>query len=86
MVEVEFILRTSIDRIKSDVAEWALSAERNRLYPMSEVVFQIYGFKYPSDEFARVAPDAADVLRACGFKRIYRKNRRFWVIDSLAGR
>lgn len=82
-MEVEFILRTSIDRIKSDVAEWALSADKNRLYSMSEVVFHIYGVKYPSDEFARVAPDAADVLRACGFKRIYRNNRRFWVMTGV---
>lgn len=83
-MDVRFVLISSVEMIESDVAEWAQTADKNRFYSMSEIVFSIYGFKYPSEEFARVAPTAADALREAGFARVYLKNRRFWVMDKAS--
>lgn len=74
-----FVASTDSDSVVYAVIAWAESADPSRIYSMADVVLEIYGVEYETDEFWRVAPAVGDGLRTCGFKQVSYRNRRFWV-------
>lgn len=78
-MDAEFIIETDAESTKADTAAFCAAASHNHLYSMEEIVWSIYGKEFATPEFWRVAPAIGDALRENGFKKVYYKNRRFWV-------
>jgi hypothetical protein len=46
---------------------------------MDEISSEIYGTNYDTEEFWRVVVHIGPAISQHGFKKVYWKNRRFWV-------
>ena len=78
-MDAKFLALSDAPHVAIAVVSWVKTADTDRFYSMVEIVDEMYGVEFDTDEFWRVASRAGDTLRECGFRQVNYKNRRIWV-------
>ncbi len=81
-MDAEFIAMSDTAAVEKAALSWAQTAESNRLYSMDEIASQMFGAEYDTEKFWRVACNIGPAISSHGFKKVYWKNRRFWIKSS----